>query len=118
MTKTTFIRHYFEPSRLVCARQFRGLTRKELSGRMGVPVGELRGYEKQDYRASPPVKLARRIAFALGFPASFFYQDEMHLMKHRHISWVSGSQTLDAEMDEVLATRVGEPQLPGFEDCA
>ena len=95
----------WEPSRLIAARQYRNLMRYEMAEQIGIPLKDLRGYERRDYSKPPPtVEHALKIAAFLNWPVAFFFEDEVDSsFDHRHISWVSGSQFLDKEIERDLA---------------
>lgn len=66
----------FNPTRLVCARHRRGMTRWELAGGLGLPsvaaLGRIERGEKD-----PGDEMVERIAAVLNWPVGFFYRDDL-----------------------------------------
>lgn len=68
----------FAQSRLSVARRWRGMTQKELAERCGVSVQYMSFFENGGRTPQPAT--VHKIAFALGFPLSFFYASEVQLL--------------------------------------
>jgi transcriptional regulator with XRE-family HTH domain len=93
----------WEPSRLILARQVRGYYRFEMARETGIPLKDLRGYERRDYSMPPPtIDHALKIALFLNWPVEFFFGDEVDLGRADGASFVSGSRFLDMEIERVL----------------
>ena len=98
--------NYFEPTRLIFARQLRGVSRKQLADATGISRALIRAFEQRDYSYLPAPEIAEELAAALNFPPSWFYQDEIELRPSNLFSLTSGSQLLDRQTEEATKYKV------------
>lgn len=75
----------FTASRLVLARERRGLTRKELAARVRVTPDAITKYEQESCAPSP--ETLHRCSFALGFPIDWFTAPEVSLLDPQSLSF-------------------------------
>ena len=75
----------FTASRLVLARERRGLTRKELAARVRVTPDAITKYEQESCAPSP--ETLQRCSFALGFPIGWFTAPEVSLLDPQSLSF-------------------------------
>jgi Zn-dependent peptidase ImmA (M78 family)/DNA-binding XRE family transcriptional regulator len=85
------------PSRLVLARQRRGLTRVALARESGVSERSLQGYETGTQQ--PSQETIRRLATALGFPAAFFFASDVEEIPTDAISFRALSKITATQRD-------------------
>lgn len=76
---------HFARTRLICAREFRGLTQKVLAEQLGLSSMAVSAYEKGQYQ--PVREVIADIAAALQFPLSWFFRDEMFLVSDQALSY-------------------------------
>jgi Zn-dependent peptidase ImmA (M78 family)/DNA-binding XRE family transcriptional regulator len=65
----------FNPTRLMIARKRKGLTKIEFANRMGIALRSYKAYELGEYPPSP--ETTKKIASVSGFPAGFFFGDDL-----------------------------------------
>ena len=75
----------FTASRLVLARERRGLTRKELAARVQVTPDAITKYEQES--CAPSSETLQRCSFALGFPIDWFTAPEISLLDPQSLSF-------------------------------
>lgn len=71
---------HLSPSRLIAAREYRGLTQKELAEKIGVTLMAVSAYEKGAYQPTKDKGVVQQISFALQFPIGWFYDSDIHLL--------------------------------------
>ncbi len=77
----------FSPSRLVSAREFRGLTQKALAESLDLTSMAISGYEKGAWQ--PNERSIKDIAQALDFPIEWFFRDEIFQVSDEALSYRS-----------------------------
>lgn len=78
-------RHVFVPSRLRAAREFRGLNQAKVAAEVGVSAATVSCWEKGQY--VPTSQNVIEIASVLGFPITWFEQDELNLVDEHALSF-------------------------------
>lgn len=74
---------------------------------LGISRDYIRAFEKRDYSCPPPApELVEQIATALNFPVAWFYQDVIEMKPPRYFSWTSGSQILDAQVENAKKFKI------------
>ena len=66
------VAHLFDPARLTIAREWRGLTKKELAARVEKTPSAISQFESEDHRLRPDAQTVRRLSLALRLPIPFF----------------------------------------------
>lgn len=94
----------FTASRLLLARERRGLTRKELAAQIGVTPDCVTKYEAQS--CSPSNDTLHRCSFALGFPIGWFTAPEVSLLDSDALSF-RARRSMSAALRS-KATRAGD----------
>ncbi|WP_392839740.1 helix-turn-helix domain-containing protein [Streptomyces sp. LN500] len=87
-------------SRITTARKRRGLTLAELSTRVGVSVQSLSNYERG--RTEPTPDTLARLAAALDFPESFFFQPDLEPVPLEAVSFRARSKLAAGPRDAAL----------------
>lgn len=92
--------HPFNPSRLVAARQRAKLTKKDLARRADLTEKSLAYYEGG---RQPTQATVQKLSRALGFPAEFFFGDDLDAPSAENASFRSFSRMSAAQRDAALA---------------
>jgi len=101
----------FNSSRLVLARQRRGLTKTALHNLTGIPQRSLTAYEAGDHQPGPLAVV--KFVNALGFPEEFFYADDLENIplsatSFRALSKMTAQQQHQAISAGTLATLLAD----------
>lgn len=92
--------HLFNPSRLVAARQRAKMTKKDLAKRADLTEKSLTYYEAG---RQPTPATVGKLSLALGFPAEFFFGDDLDTPSADNASFRSFSRMSAAQRDAALA---------------
>ncbi len=90
----------FNPERLLMARKRKGITAKTLSELAGITTVTISRLEKG--ANSPDEQTVRKIASALGYPKSFFYQGDLETLDTDVVSFRSLSRMTAKEKNAAL----------------
>lgn len=90
----------FNPSRLVAARQRAKMTKKDLAKRADLTEKSLTYYEEG---RQPTPATVEKLSLALGFPAEFFFGDDLDTPSADNASFRSFSRMSAAQRDAALA---------------
>lgn len=91
----------FNTSRLIVARQRRGLTKKELAEKIGVDPRAVSGFEAGEY--TPTDDNLGRIARVLGFPIGFFQLDDVDIPDESGASFRAMSKMSSKQRNSAVA---------------
>ena len=91
----------FNTSRLTVARQRLGLTKRQLSERVGVDPRAISGFEAGEYEPTPDNLKA--IAKELGYPIAFFQADDIDIPSPEGVSFRSMSKMTAKQRDKAIA---------------
>jgi P-type Cu+ transporter len=91
----------FNPSRLVAARQRMKLSKQELARRSALTAKTIGHYEVGE--GPPSERTVDRLGKALGYPAEFFFGDDLELPTAHNASFRSFSRMSAAQRDAALA---------------
>lgn len=91
----------FNPTRLALARQRAKLSKKELAKRSQIALTSLAHYEEGERAPSPAV--VAQLSAAVGFPADFFYGEDITSPTSENASFRSFSRMTSAQRDAALA---------------
>ena len=75
----------FSPSRLVIARMRKGLSQEDLAKIVGIDKSTINKYEQKTRR--PDTTVIMQIADALGFPFTFFFQEDLGSIDMKGVSF-------------------------------
>ena len=92
----------FSASRLTVARCRRGLTKRALAEMIDHSAQSLTNYE--DKARQPPTDVVQRLSFALGFPPSYFYESDLHLVGAETVTFRARRSLKSSMRDKALAT--------------
>jgi len=91
----------FNPTRLVVARQRRGLTKRQLSEQLGIEARSITGFEAGEYEPRP--ETATKISRVLNFPLEFFEADDIDIPSSEGVSFRSMSKMTSRQRDAAIA---------------
>lgn len=96
----------FTPSRLVLARQKRGLSKKKLAELVGVTPQSISNFESETVKEIPSDKTLATIANILNFPIDFFSKEQVSFSAFDSASFRALSKMTAAQRDSSLATGI------------
>lgn len=94
----------FTPSRLILARQKRGLSKKRLAELVGLTPQSICNFESNIINEEPSAKTIENIARVLEFPISFFSKPEIKSISSESASFRALSKMTAAQRDSALAS--------------
>lgn len=94
----------FTPSRLVLARQKRGLSKKKLAELVGLTPQSIRNFESETICEEPSQRTLENIAKVLEFPIEFFSKSELKFISSDSASFRALSKMTAAQRNSALAS--------------
>ena len=97
---------HYNPERLRFARERRGLTKKALADAADLDSKTITVYESDSKDSAPTLSSLEKLAFALGYPISFFQKDDAPTLKAEAVSFRAATKL--SKKKENAAIRAGE----------
>lgn len=94
----------FTPSRLILARQKRGLSKKELANLVGLSLQSISNFESENNKEIPSEKTLEKIAKALEFPIAFFQKTKIDFIATESASFRALSKMTASQRNSSLAS--------------
>ncbi|MBQ8635194.1 XRE family transcriptional regulator [bacterium] len=107
----------FTPSRLILARQKRGLSKKDLAELIGVTAQSISNFESEIVQEIPSQKTLLKLSQILNFPIDFFAKEKVSFISSESASFRALSKMTASQRDAALASGVLAFEVNKWIEC-